>query len=129
MQVRAWRITLSGGSLIAGALCFAAAVSLPFLGARITMFALTNAFFGAAIANLTAGLADLLPAERRGVGFAVLQFTLALSGALGPLLVGTVSDVFGSLLYAFAALLVPAAISGLVVLRARSGYDAETART
>ncbi|WP_030922326.1 MFS transporter [Streptosporangium amethystogenes] len=128
-RYRAWRITLSGGSLLAGTLCFAAAIGVPFLGARIAMFALTNAFFGAAIANLTAGLADLLPAERRGVGFAVLQFTLALSGALGPLLVGAVSDVFGSLLYAFTALLVPAAISGLVVLRARSSYDTGAVRT
>jgi len=125
---KAWRVTLSGGSLIVGALCFALAIGVPLLGVRVGMFALTNAFFCVAIANLTAALADLLPAERRGVGFAVLQFTLALSSALGPLLVGAVSDVFGNLLYAFAALLVPAAASGLVVLRARSSYDAETIR-
>lgn len=126
---RAWRVTLSGGSLLAGALFLGAAVGVPILGVRIVMFLITNAFFCVAIANLTAGLADLLPAARRGVGFALLQFTLALSGALGPLLVGAVSDLFGSLLYAFTALLVPATISGLVVLQARSSYDTGAVRT
>ncbi|MEV0972480.1 MFS transporter [Microtetraspora glauca] len=124
----AWRVTLSGVSLLAGAASFGLAIGVPVLGVRIGMFLFTNAFFCAAMANLTAALADVLAPERRGVGFAVLQFTLALSGAVGPLLVGAVSDLFGSLLYAFAVLLVPTAASGLAVLRARSSYEAEVVR-
>ena len=74
--------------------------------------------------------ADVLPAARRGTGYAVLGFLLTLGGALGPLLIGGISELSGSLQLAMLLAVLPALPGGLVVLRGRSTFasDAQAAR-
>ena len=76
---------------------------LPGLPVRLTLIALACVGFAGAIPNLTAASADVVPASRRGLGFALLQFLMTLGGAAGPLLVGIVSDAVGSLRLAMLA--------------------------
>jgi MFS family permease len=84
--------------------------------------------FAGAIPNLTAASADVVPASRRGLGFAVLQFLTTLGGAAGPLMIGIVSDAVGDLGLAMLALLPPLFIT-LVVLRSTTKhYDEDASR-
>ncbi|ROO89045.1 sugar phosphate permease [Actinocorallia herbida] len=87
-----WRIRVATGFLFIGAVSLTGAVLLPGLGLRITLVAVACAGFAAAIPNLTAASADVVPSARRGMGFALLTFLVTLGGALGPLLIGFTSD-------------------------------------
>jgi MFS family permease len=117
------RVLLGGGGLVLGSVLLAAAlVDLP-LAARVPLLALSLLLLAIAIPNLTAAIADVLPADRRGTGFALLQLFLALGSAGGPLAVGIASDAIGSLTVAFAVLVAPMVIGSLVVLRARATFD------
>ena len=60
------------------------------------MIALACVGFAAAIPNMTAANADVLPANGRGMGFAVLTFLVTLGGSAGPLLIGFVSTRLGA---------------------------------
>jgi MFS family permease len=71
-------------------------------------------------ANFAAAAADVLPARIRGTGFALFTFLLTLGSALGPLVVGGVSDATGSLGVALAVAVIPTLPGALVVARARS---------
>ncbi len=93
---------------------------------KLTAIALACVGFAGAIPNLTAASADVVPARRRGMGFALLQFLLTLGGAAGPLLIGVVSDLVGSLALAMLALLPPLFLC-LVVLRRTADYYEEDA--
>jgi MFS family permease len=121
-----WRITLGGGAMLSGTVAFAVALAVPGLAAQAVLFNLANLLISAALPNLTAAYADVLPATRRGIGFALLQFLLVLGGAMGPLLVGAASDLTGSLATAWYALLVPMLAGSAVILRARRHQDADT---
>ncbi|MEE4496064.1 MFS transporter [Streptomyces sp. BE230] len=123
-----WRITLGGAGLVLGTCALAGAVASPVLAPQVGCFALANFGFAIALANLTAANADVVAAQRRGLGFAVLQMVMSLAGSLGPWLIGMVSDATGSLGTAFAVVLVPLAAGCVVVLRARSTYDADASR-
>ena len=83
--------------------------------------------FAGAIPNLTAASADVVPAGRRGLGFALLQFLMTLGGAAGPLLVGVVSDAVGSLRLALLALLPPLFLTLVVLHRTTTRYYDEDA--
>ena len=93
----AWRLRTALGFLLLGAVSLTGVVLIPGLPVRLTLIALCCVGFAGAIPNLTAASADVVPASRRGLGFAVLQFLMTLGGAAGPLLVGIVSDAVGSL--------------------------------
>jgi MFS family permease len=123
-----WRITVGGGAMIAGTVAFGVALAVPGLVAQAALFNVANMCISAALPNLTAAFADVLPANRRGIGFALLQFLLVLGGALGPLLVGAASDLTGSLATAWYALLVPMLVGALILMRARHHQEADTAR-
>ncbi|MFI6648140.1 MFS transporter [Streptomyces sp. NPDC050529] len=123
-----WRITLGGAGLVLGTCALAGAVASPSLAPQVACFALANFGFAVALANLTAANADVVAAQRRGLGFAVLQMVMSLAGSLGPWLIGMVSDATGSLGTAFAVVLGPLAVGCVVVLRARSTYDADASR-
>lgn len=117
------RVVVGGAGLVAGsALLGVALVDLP-LAARVPLLALSLLLLSIAIPNLTAAIADVIPASERGIGFALLQLFLALGSAGGPLAVGAASDAIGSLTGAFAVLVAPMVLGSLVVLRARATFD------
>ncbi|MCY0949109.1 MFS transporter [Streptomyces sp. H27-S2] len=86
------RIAIGGAGLLFGTFALAGAVTLPVLVPQALCFTLANFGFAAALANLTAANADVVAAERRGLGFAVLQLLVTLGGSLGPWLIGLASD-------------------------------------
>ncbi|MGN2637828.1 MFS transporter [Nocardia takedensis] len=132
----AGRLTVATAMLLLGALALAGAVLVPGLAARVTLIAVACAGFAGAIPNLTAASADVLPADRRGMGFALLTFLVTLGGALGPFFVGLTSDLVGATDYTGEPLvlamlaLVPAiflAVAALLRVRGRYEQDARTA--
>lgn len=119
----AWRLRTALGFLLFGAICLTGVVLIPGLPIRMTLIALCCVGFAGAIPNLTAASADVVPASRRGLGFAVLQFLTTLGGAAGPLLIGIVSDAVGDLSLAMLALLPPLFIAVFVLYRTAPHYD------
>ena len=122
------RIRTGWSFLLLGAIALTAAVTLPSLPVKLVAIALACVGFAGAIPNLTAASADVVPARRRGMGFALLQFLLTLGGALGPLLIGVVSDLTGSLAIAMLALLPPLFACLVVLRRTADYYEADAAR-
>ncbi|HEY1117621.1 MAG TPA: hypothetical protein VGE43_07940, partial [Acidimicrobiales bacterium] len=129
-----WRINVSVVFLLVGALGLTGTVLLPGVGVRSAMIALACVGFAAAIPNMTAANADVLPANGRGMGFAVLTFLVTIGGSAGPLLIGIVSttlaDVFDlskadSLQYAMLILLPPLFICIGTAAKIRHTYDAD----
>ncbi|MFD3326654.1 MFS transporter [Streptomyces sp. NPDC058701] len=121
------RVAIGGGGLLLGTVALAGAVAIPVLIPQALCFTLANFGFAAALANLTAANADVVAAERRGLGFALLQLLVTLGGSLGPWLIGIASDATGSLRTAFLAVLLPLLAGSVIVLRGRSTYDADAA--
>ncbi|MEU8899182.1 MFS transporter [Nocardia sp. NPDC048505] len=126
------RIGVATGFLLTGALALAGALLIPGVPARVTLIALACAGFAGAIPNLTAVSADVVPARRRGMGFALLTFLVTLGGAFGPFLVGLTSDLVdaagygGEPLVPAMLVLVPAIfVSVLVLLRVGGRYEAD----
>lgn len=124
----AWRLRTGLAFLALGAVALTGVVALPGLPVRMTMITLACVGFAGAIPNLTAASADVVPARRRGVGFAVLQFVTTLGGAAGPLLIGLTSDAVGSLTLAMLALLPPMFITLVVLKRTTRFYDDDARR-
>jgi predicted MFS family arabinose efflux permease len=124
----AWRLRTALGFLVLGAIALTGAVLVPGLPARLTLIALCCVGFAGAIPNLTAASADVVPASRRGLGFALLQFLMTLGGAAGPLLVGIVSDAVGDLGLAMLALLPPLFVTLVVLRRTTRYYDEDAQR-
>lgn len=122
------RIRLSWSFLLLGALALTAVVTVPWLPLRLVAIALACVGFAGAIPNLTAASADVVPAHRRGMGFALLQFLLTLGGALGPLVIGVTSDLVGNLAWAMLALLPPLFACLMVLRSAADGYEDDAAR-
>lgn len=120
-----WRIRVGWAFLALGAVSLTGAVLLPGLPLRLTLIATACVGFAGAIPNLTAASADVVPARQRGMGFALLQFLLTLGGAVGPLLIGVVSDLVGSLALAMLALLPPLFCCLLVLRRVADTYEAD----
>lgn len=134
---RGWRINVSAWFLLVGALGLTGTVLLPGVTLRSAMIALACIGFAAAIPNMTAANADVLPANGRGMGFAVLTFLVTLGGSAGPLLIGFVStrlaEAFDlsaatSLQYAMLILLPPLFICIGSALKIRNTYDDDAAR-
>ncbi len=124
----AWRLRVALGFLLLGAIALTGVVLIPGLPVRMTLIALCCVGFAGAIPNLTAASADVVPASRRGLGFAVLQFLTTLGGAAGPLMIGIVSDAVGSLSLAMLALLPPLFVTLVVLKRTTPYYDEDAQR-
>lgn len=122
-----WRIKVASGFLLIGAIGLSLTVLVPGVPFRVAMVAVACAGFAGAIPNLTASAADVVPSANRGMGFALLQFLTTLGGAFGPLLVGLMSDVLGSISLAMLCLLPPLFISIVILSRVRGTYDADAA--
>ncbi|MFA5884614.1 MAG: MFS transporter [Acidimicrobiia bacterium] len=121
------RIRVTGIALLGGA-------ALLVVGFGIHVLALTAVIVGAgatllsfAFPNMAAAAADVLPARRRGTGFAMFGFLLTLGSALGPLVIGGVSEATGSLQLAILLAVLPAIPGSLVVLRGTSTFAADAA--
>ncbi|MFI5429777.1 MFS transporter [Aeromicrobium sp. UC242_57] len=122
-----WRIKVASGFLLVGAIGLSLTVLVPGVPFRVAMVAVACAGFAGAIPNLTASAADVVPSANRGMGFALLQFLTTLGGAFGPLLVGLMSDVLGSISLAMLCLLPPLFISIVILARVRGTYDDDAA--
>ncbi|MFC6674986.1 MFS transporter [Nonomuraea ferruginea] len=109
--------------LLVGALALTGVALLLVLPVQLLCLAVASGGFLVAIPNLTAAAADVVPAARRGLGFALLQFLLSLAGSAGPLLVGAFSDATGSLRWAYAILAVPLLAGALLAFRGRASLE------
>jgi MFS family permease len=121
------RIDLVVVSLAVGGVVLIGALVVPTLGAQVLGIGLAAFVLSLSFANFAAAAADVLPARVRGTGFALFTFLLTLGSALGPLVVGGVSDATGSLGVALAAAVVPTLPGALVVARARASVGADSA--
>lgn len=120
-----WRLRMSGTVLLVASVFFAGFLLLPSVPAQAACFGLANVFIAMAIPNLTAAVADVVPADMRGMAFSSVQFLIALGSAAGPPIVGATSDIFGSLRPAMAVLLLPLAAAGEWVRRGSHNFDGD----
>jgi MFS family permease len=132
---RIWHETRKGGRLLAGgggitlgSLVLAVALTVDSLVLFCLVSLVASLLMSMAIPNLMASLADVLIASTRGLGFAVLQVSLAAGAAFGPLIVGIASDRTGSLVSAMYALIVPMVLGGLITLAARGSFERDAQR-
>jgi MFS family permease len=112
-------------SLGVGGLLLLGALAIPSLAPQVLLITAAAFVLSLSFPNFAAATADVLPARTRGTGFALFTFLLTLGGALGPLVVGGVSDVTGSLGLALAISVLPTLPGAVVVLRARGSVAAD----
>src|SRR5690606_32335297 len=91
------RLLAGGGGITLGSVILAVALSMDTLAGLTVLTLLASTSMSIAIPNMTASLADVVPASARGLGFAVLQLLITTGGAFGSLIVGIVSESTGSL--------------------------------
>jgi len=120
------RIELTFVTQLVGAIFLAVGFAVPSLPLMILAVLIGAALFSIGFPNLAAATADILPAHRRGTGFAMFAFLLTLGSALGPLVVGAVSEASGSLTVAIVVAVLPA-LPGAFVLRRAAGTFASDA--
>ena len=121
------RVDLAGRTLAAGGALLALALILPSLPIQIPVLIVAAVLIVSGMPSYAAAVADVLPPSRRGIGFALFTFLVTLSSALGPLGVGIVSDLTGSLRGALVAGALPCVPGALVLLRARRTFVADMA--
>ena len=142
---KAGRVTIGGICLALSAICVAGFVLAPVLPLKIVLFIAINAFNITALSNIGACTADVLPASKRGSGFAIAQFLITIGSSLGALLVFTISQIVVSSLgqgdtpdslrtgitYGIASLIAPLTIGSLLIFRARASFnrDADAAQS
>lgn len=117
------RVAIGGTGQLLGSLVGVVAFLVEAPGARVPLLTVTVVLLSFGVPNISAAVADVLPSRRRGVGFALMNFMVALGGAFGPFLVGALSDALGSLAHALAVLAAPMVLGSLIVLRARTSYE------
>jgi len=98
---------------------------LPGLGPQVAVLGFAAFLLTISFPNFAAASADVLPAARRGTGFALFTFLLQAGGALGPLVVGLASDASGDLGLAIGISVLPAIPGALYVLGARHTVEAD----
>ena len=125
--VKGGRVVAGGLGMVSGSLVFPLSLQSSALVGQALFLLAATLLLSIAIPNLQSAIADALPANQRGVGFALLGIFTTF-GAFGPLLVGVISDATGSLLTAFGYLLVPMALGGLVTLTGRATFDRDVER-
>lgn len=122
------RIELVTIGLLAGSVVLIGAIALPTFALQVIGIAAAAFLFTLSFPNFAAAAADVLPGAVRGTGFAVFTFLLTLGSAIGPLVVGAVSDATGSLGVALAISVIPAIPGAFVVARVRHTIVADIAR-
>ncbi len=121
------RIEIVVVSLGVGGLLLLGGLAVPSLVPQVLLITAAAFVLSLSFPNFAAATADVLPARTRGTGFALFTFLLTLGSALGPLVVGAVSDVTDSLGLALAVAVVPTLPGALVVTRARATVAADSA--
>ena len=86
-----WRVTTAGWTLFVSALTVPVLAFSGNLPVQIVCFLILNLGNIIALSNLGAATLDVLPARKRGVGFAALQFMVTVGASLGALIIGAVS--------------------------------------
>jgi MFS family permease len=106
------------------------------LAVRMILSGIAVLFLVAGFPALAAMVAEVVPANIRGLAFSVTGFLSALAAALSPLLIGAISNLFkfrfenrtvGNLAYAFAIVMPLVLVGALVVLRGRHFVEADKA--
>ncbi|MET8865663.1 MFS transporter [Nonomuraea sp. NPDC004580] len=126
--IKGGRLLAGGGGITAGSVVLAGALSMDSVGALAGLMLVASSLMSIAIPNMTACLADVVPAAARGLGFAVLQLFLTVGTAFGSLVVGIVSDGTGSLLTGMYVLIAPMVVGGLLTLGARASFERDAAK-
>lgn len=126
--IRGGRVLVGGSVVVVASLVLALALSSESLVTYSILLLLSTTISSIAIPCVTASIADVVGAGSRGIGFAVLQFLLTAGGAAGPVLVGVVSDLTGSLRTALYVLTVPMVIGGLLMAASRWSYEQDAER-
>lgn len=121
------RIRVTAIALLCGAALVVVGFSIQVLAVTAIVVGSGATLLSFAFPNLAAAAADVLPSRRRGTGFAMFGFLLTLGSALGPLVIGGISEVSGSLQLAILIAVLPAIPGSLVVLRGRSTFAADAA--
>ncbi len=121
------RIALTGFALIGGATLLVIGFAVQVLAVTAVVVCAGATLLSFAFPNMAAAAAEVLPARRRGTGFAVFGFLLTLVSASGPLLIGAISEISGSLQLAIILAVLPAIPGALVVLRGRKTFTADVA--
>jgi MFS family permease len=117
------RVTAAVTALIAGFVSLLVFVLVPNIAVQVLTFLICAGVNIIAVSNLSAAIADTLPARFRGSGFSAFQFLLAFGSAFGAAIVGIGSALAGDdLRVGFAALLIPLLAGVIVVARARFTY-------
>jgi len=119
------RIGLTGTALIVGAILLVVGFVVQVLPVTAVIVCAGATLLSFAFPNMAAAAAEVLPARRRGTGFAMFGFLLTLGSAVGPLLIGAISEVSGSLQLAIVLAVLPAVPGALVVLRGRHTFAAD----
>lgn len=120
------RIDLAGRSLLIGGVVLTVGLSVSVLPIQVPLLIVAAVFLITGMPSYAAAVADVLPARRRGIGFALFTFLVTLSSALGPFIVGAVSDLTDSLQLALVVGGLPLLPGALVLLRARRTIEADT---
>ena len=121
------RIDLAAVTLLLGGALLAVSLAVGVLALQLPLMLCAAILIIVGIPSQTAAVADVLPAARRGIGYALFSFLVAVSSSLGPLVVGIVSDVSGSLRTALIVMALPCIPGALVLSRARRTYVADSA--
>ena len=124
-EARRERIVFMNTTLLIGALGVIVAFAFRVLAIQMFISLFAVFFILVSIPNFAAAAAEVLPPRRRGTGFAAFTFVLVAGGALGPLLVGALSDATGSLRLALGAAALPAIPGAFVVRRAAHTIEAD----
>lgn len=126
--IKGGRLLAGGGGITLGSLVLAAALAMDSLLWLSVLTAVACTLMSIAIPNMTASLADVVGANARGRGFAVLQLLTTAGGAFGSLIVGRVSESSGSLTLGMYALIAPMVVGGLITLAARGSFERDAAK-
>jgi MFS family permease len=121
------RIRLTGIALFVGGGLLLLGFAVQVLVVTAVIVAAGATLLSFAFPNMAAAAAEVLPARRRGTGFAMFGFLLTLGSAMGPLLIGLISEATGSLQIAILIAVLPAIPGSLVVLRGQSTFAADAA--
>ena len=121
------RIDLASGTLLVGGVLLVVSLAVGVLALQVPLLVCAAILIVTGMPSQTAAVADVLPATRRGIGYAVFTFLVAVSSSLGPLVVGIVSDVTGSLRTALIVMALPCIPGALVLARARRPYVRDSA--
>ena len=138
---KAWRITVGAVSLLISALSVLIFIIVPVLALDVALFFVINFFNLLALSNLGAATADVIPASKRGTGFAIAQFLITIGSSTGALLVGSISALVISLIgqgetvstlqtgvrVGLSVLVVLLGGGAVVLFRARSTFEADAA--